>query len=96
MFDKVKSFYEEHKDEINGAVFIALGGLLVTGGVLLKRSNGKVRELQTFHDDVYHALKNGFGVVLDVEDASGNYMVRLVDPAVDAAMEALEESKDAS
>jgi hypothetical protein len=91
MFDKIKAFYTEHKDEINGAAFVALGGLLVTGGVLLRRSNRKVDELQTFHDDIYTALKNGFGVVLDTENGN-DYMVRLVEPAV----EALEESKDAS
>jgi LPXTG-motif cell wall-anchored protein len=52
MFDKIKAFYTEHKDEINGAAFVALGGLLVTGGVLLRRSKRKVDELQTFHDDI--------------------------------------------
>lgn len=91
MFDKIKEFYNEHKDEINGAAFVAMGGLLLTGSVLLKRSNKKRNELQNFHDDIYVALKSGFNVVLDSENGD-DYVVRLIDPAVAA----LEESKDAS
>lgn len=89
MFNKIKSFYTDHKDEVHGVAFVALGGLLVTGGVLLGRSNKKVAELQTFHDDIYNALKSGFGVVLDTENGN-DYVVKLVDPMV----EALEESTD--
>ncbi len=91
MLNKIKSFYTGHKDEIHGAAFVALGGLLVTGGVLLGRSNKKVADLQKFHDDIYNALKSGFGVVLDTEDGD-NYLVKLVEPVA----EALEESTDAA
>ncbi len=102
MFDKIKQFYTDHKDEVHGAAFVVLGGLLVVGGVSLKRSYKANEELQTFHDDIYTALKNGFGVVLDSE--SGNdYTVRLVDPATEAigavadvAVAAIEASTEAS
>lgn len=102
MFDKIKQFYNDHEDKIKVGLLIATGGMLAVAGVMIIKKDNKIADLQTFHDDIYSALKNGFNVVLDSESVDGEYVVKLIDPAseaidamADVAVAALEASKDA-